>query len=130
AVATAAVPVKVRVVGSNGHPVPNAMVSAYGAGFVQAATDPTGLATLTFFGGTADALGALYVKPFADYWERWISAPSLRSDGENLVTLQPLESWPGATLQHGQPFFGWGERLMGLLPVSEAKLTGRGVRVA
>jgi subtilisin len=130
AVATAAVPVTVRVVGSDGRPVANAMVSAYGAGFVQAATDATGLAMLTFFGGTPDALAALYVKPFADYWERWIPAPSLRSDGENLVRLQPLESWPGANLQPGQSFFGWGERLMGLLPVSQAEVTGRGVRVA
>lgn len=129
AAATAMVPVNVRVVGSDGRPVVNAMVSAYGAGFVQAATDGTGLATLTFFGGTTDNLAALYVKPFADYWERWIPTPSLRSDGENLVTLQPLEAWPGANLQRGQTFVGWGERLMGLRG-SDANLTGKGAKVA
>jgi subtilisin len=129
AAATAMVPVNVRVVGSDGLPVVNAMVSAYGAGFVQAATDGTGLATLTFFGGTVDDLAALYVKPFADYWERWIPSPSLRNDGENLVTLQPLENWPGANLRRGQPFVGWGERLMGL-PGSDASLTGKAAKVA
>jgi subtilisin len=129
AAATAMVPVNVRVVGSDGRPVVNAMVSAYGAGFVQAATDGTGLATLTFFGGTVDDLAALYVKPFADYWERWIPSPSLRSDGENLVTLQALENWPGANLRRGEPFVGWGERLMGLQG-SDANLTGKGAKVA
>jgi subtilisin len=129
AAATAMVPVNVRVVGSDGRPVVNAMVSAYGAGFVQAATDGTGLATLTFFGGTVDDLAALYVKPLADYWERWIPSPSLRNDGENLVTLQLLENWPGANLRRGQPFVGWGERLMGLQG-SDANLTGKGAKVA
>jgi subtilisin len=129
AAATAMVPVDVRVVGSDGRPVVNAMVSAYGAGFVQAATDGAGRATLTFFGGTVDDLAALYVKPFADYWERWIPSPSLRADGENQVTLQPLQNWPGANLRPGQPFVGWGERMMGLQG-SDANLTGRGARVA
>ncbi|MET4332007.1 subtilisin [Bradyrhizobium sp. i1.15.2] len=129
AAATAIVPVNVRVLGSDGRPVVNAMVSAYGAGFVQAATDGAGLATLNFFGGTVDDLAALYVKPFADYWERWIPSPSLRSDRENLVTLQPLENWPGANLRRGQPFVGWGERLMGLQG-SDASLTGKGAKVA
>jgi len=34
--------VTVRVVGSDGRPIVNAMVSAYGAGFVQSATDIRG----------------------------------------------------------------------------------------
>jgi subtilisin family serine protease len=129
AAATAMIPVTVRVVGSDGRPIVNAMVSAYGAGFVQSATDNTGLATLTFFGGSIDDVAALYVKPFADYWERWIPSPSLRSDGENLVTLQPLENWAGANLRRGQPFVGWGERLMGLQG-SDINLAGKGAKVA
>jgi subtilisin family serine protease len=129
AAATAMILVTVRVVGSDGRPIVNAMVSAYGAGFVQSATDNTGLATLTFFGGSIDDVAALYVKPFADYWERWIPSPSLRSDGENLVTLQPLENWAGANLRRGQPFVGWGERLMGLQG-SDINLAGKGAKVA
>lgn len=119
--------VPVRVVDGQGNAVENAMVTAYLDNFqqIRAATGSDGIATLTFFGGTVSRIMALYVKPFANFWERWIPSAALNPSGPNVVTLQPLSQFTSAGFVTNQTFFGWGEKLMGLDASSASTITGR-----
>lgn len=128
ATATSAIRVPVTVQDTQGRPVDRCLVTAYGRGLVQAATDAQGQCTLTFFGNTLAGITALYVKPFADLWERWVPNPQLTQDGPNTVTLEPLNAFQPAGFG-GQRFSGWGERLMGL-EQQAAQMTGQGCKVA
>jgi subtilisin len=126
--ATASTSVQFRVVDENSQPLEKALVVMYGSGFpVNAQTDAAGMATLTL-SGTIDSAQAIYVKPFANYWERFIWNPALSGSGVNTVSLQPLASFPQAAFSRAQ-FLGWGQRLMGLDQQSIGGLTGLGVRV-
>jgi subtilisin len=118
-----------RVLGDNGHPLDKAVILVYGSGFpVQAQTDAQGMATLTLSDTTAN-VQALYVKPFANFWERWIWNPALNDAEVNTVTVRPLGTFQPAAFP-GNPFLGWGQRLMGLDQQAATTLTGQGVRVA
>jgi subtilisin family serine protease len=121
--------VQIQVTDEQGNPIPRATVNLWGSGFpVQGVTDAQGLVTLKFAGDLSTAQ-ALYVKPFADFWERWIWNPALVDQQPNDVKLRSLSTFAGADFP-GSPFFGWGQRAMGLDEKSAGKLTGEGVRVA
>jgi subtilisin len=127
------VPVQIQVLSVDEKPLQNTEVMAFmGAGNQTGTTDSNGLVTLTIFGGTPEAIAALYVKPFADYWERWIVNPALDSEKTNTVLLQPLTSFGAAGFPGpGKPFIGWGQKLMGLdeIPADQA-MSGKGIKVA
>ncbi|HMH29735.1 MAG TPA: hypothetical protein VK580_14210, partial [Steroidobacteraceae bacterium] len=62
-----------RILGEGDRPLPNAVVNLYGAGFpVQAITDSAGLASLQTHAINGAAIDAVYVRPAADHWERYI----------------------------------------------------------
>ncbi|WP_461342751.1 S8 family serine peptidase [Bradyrhizobium liaoningense] len=124
--ASSAVTLAIQVYDPTGKPVPRAMITAYLDNFqsVQSATGAKGDATLTFFGGMERRVIALYVKPFADFWERWIDIPALNPQGPNIVTVQPLSSFGATAFDPNQPYFGWGQRLMGLNQEIVGNITG------
>lgn len=118
-----------KVIDEKGQPLEKASVMLWGSGFpVQAATDAKGLASINF-SGALNTAQALYVKPFANCWEKWVWNPALSDRQINTVSLQRLSSFQPAAFS-GSTFLGWGQRLMGLDQKSIATLTGAGVRVA
>jgi subtilisin len=127
--AASAIVVQIKVQDTQGRPIGNCLVTAYGRGFVNGSTDAQGSCTLTFFGESLSGITALYVKPFADFWERWIDTPQLAANTPNTVTLEPLSAFQPAGFP-GTPFVGWGQRLMGLDQQAVQRLTGQGCKVA
>lgn len=126
--ATASADVSVRIVGTDGQPVGRATVVIYGRSFpAQAVTDDNGMAILTVVGGGIESIAAIYVKPEADHWEKFITRPSLRPDVDNTIQLRRLDEtfpdFPRSTM------VGWGQRMMGLDQLARG-LTGRGVKIA
>lgn len=121
-----------RVAGENDRPIAGASVFVFGSGFPgQAVTDASGQATVTFYdehndGGNAPAtVKAVYIRPAADYWDRFILNPTL-GDGANLVRLRPLsETFPNFP---GQRLIGWGQRMM-QLDRAAGSLDGSGVKI-
>ncbi len=113
-----------------GRALPNAEIFLYteDGSQDQETTDANGDATLSVQGGFLNKVLALYIKPFANCWEKFVSRPALDAKGVNLVTLKPLNEFQQAGFP-GNPFFGWGQRLMGLNNVNSA-LTGRGIKIA
>ena len=119
-----------KVVDHQRQPLQKALVVMYGSGSpVQAETDEGGLATLTLFGEALNAVQAVYVKPVADFWEKWIPAPTLRDSGVNTISVEPLSAFQAAGIEN-KPFLGWGQRLMGVDMRAGDSLTGQGARVA
>jgi subtilisin len=115
-----------RIVGERDQPLARAVVVVYGPGFpIQAVTDEAGIARLNLFGGGPDLVKALYVKPKANYWERFIPAPELNENNPTTVRLRPLaETFPDLASERVVP---WGQRLMHL--DQPGNLTGAGIRV-
>jgi hypothetical protein len=111
-VAPASGQVTIKVVGQGGQALPKAQVMLYGGLPIQGETNQNGEVTLAVFGAAA-GIEAMYVKPFADYWEKWILQPGLNEAGGNVITLDPLSSFQPAHFP-GQPYIGWGQRLLGL----------------
>jgi hypothetical protein len=127
-VAVANTTVQFRVVDQNGQALEKALVVMYGSGFpVNGQTDATGTVALTL-AGTIDSVQAIYIKPFANYWERFIWNPALNGAGVNTVSLQPLASFAPAGFSRN-PFLGWGQKLMGLDQQTASGLTGQGIRI-
>lgn len=126
--ATASADVAVRVVGSDGQPIRRATVVIYGRSFpAQAITDENGMALLTVVGGGTESIAAIYVKPEADHWEKFITRPSLRPDADNTIQLHRLdETFPDLPKNS---MVGWGQKMMGLDQLARG-LTGRGVKIA
>jgi subtilisin len=124
--------VVLRIVGNGDRPLMGASVFVYGSGFsAQALTDASGKATVTFHGehndaaGGLDAVKAVYIKPAADHWDRFIPDPAL-GDGANLVRLRPLsETFPNFP---NQRLLGWGQRLMKLDLVADG-VDAAGVKI-
>ncbi len=126
--AVASTTVQFRVVDEKNQALEKALVVMYGSGFpVNAQTDAAGMVTLTL-SGTIDSVQAIYIKPFANYWERFIWNPALNGSGVNMVSLQPLASFQPAAFSR-TPFLGWGQRLMGLDQQTAGGLTGQGIRI-
>src|SRR4029077_21156452 len=105
----------------------------YGPGLAaQARTDDAGTARIAWFGGPIESVQALYIKPDANYWERFIAAPRLNARvrgndaGVNTVKLRPLSemfaNFPRERL------VGWGQRLMHLNLLGN-RFTGSGARI-
>src|ERR1700722_16034887 len=118
--------VAIRVIGERDQPLARATVVIDGGELpAQALTDETGTARVTFFGGSTEAVRALFVRSAANHWNRLIPTPRL-SPGINTVKLRPLSevypNFPTARL------LGWGQRLMGLDPTA-GRFTGSGVRI-
>jgi subtilisin family serine protease len=125
ATSLASTSVGVRVTDPAGNPISRVSVTVYGRGYPQqATTDGSGLATVSVFGGE-DSASFLYVKPFANYEERWIVKPALSFASVNTVVLQPIELG-----DNGSPFLGWGQRIMNLDRMIDSGLAGKGARVA
>jgi subtilisin len=129
-IAPASVQLQFKVVDYDRQPLQKALVVLYGSCFpVQAETDASGLATLTLFGEALNAVQAVYVKPIADFWEKWIPAPMLSDSGVNTISVEPLSAFQAAGIEN-KPFLGWGQRLMGVDMQAARSLTGQGGRVA
>jgi subtilisin len=116
----------VRVVGERDQPLARAMVVLDGVGLpVQALTDDSGTARIAFFGGSSEAIHALFVRAASNYWDRLIREPRL-SAGTITVRLRPLsEVYPNFPSER---LLGWGQRLMGLDPTS-GRFSGSGVKI-
>jgi len=101
-----------RILGEGDRPLPNAVVNLYGAGFpVQAITDSAGLASLQTHAINGAAIDAVYVRPAADHWERYIQNPSLVDPGqENVIRLSPLKRT--SRRFPGERSYSWGQRMM------------------
>jgi len=100
-----------RILGEAERPLANAVINMYGPGFpVQAVTDSSGQASLQSSAVDGSGIHAIYVRPAADYWERYIRNPLLESGQVNVIRLSPLDrasrSFPGE-----RPY-GWGQRIM------------------
>jgi subtilisin len=122
------VAIKFHVVGADGEALANANVTVYGRGFpAQGATNESGNVTITMFGGSVSDVQAVYVKPVANHWDRFLSRPELDESGANPIELQRfgdmVPDFPKKQM------IGWGQKLMGLDKV-DASLSGRGVRIA
>jgi subtilisin len=123
---SAATEVSIRVIGERDQPLAKVTVVIDGGGLpVQALTDDTGTARLTFFGGSIEEIQTLFIRAAVNYWDRVIAAPRLTAGG-NTIRLRPLsESYPGFP---GTRMLGWGQRLMGMDPTS-GRFTGAGVKI-
>jgi hypothetical protein len=109
--------VTIRVIGERDQPLARARVIVCGAELpAQALTDETGTARITFFGGSVEAIQALFISAASNHWDRVISAPRL-SSGINTVKLRPLERLPG-----------WGQRLMGFNS-TDGRFSGSGIKI-
>jgi subtilisin len=100
-----------RILGESERPLAGAVINMYGPGFpAQAITDSSGQASLQTSSVDGSGVHAIYVRPAADYWERYIRNPSLESGQINIIRLNPLartsRSFPGE-----RPY-GWGQRIM------------------
>jgi subtilisin len=124
--------IAVRVVGQGDRPLEKASVVVLSSGFpAQGVTDASGQTTVRFYDEHNDAalglgsVNALYVRPAADYWERFIPNPEL-SAGTNLIRLRPLsETFPNFPSQR---LIGWGQRMMKLDQLAD-RLDGAGVKI-
>ena len=118
--------IRLRVVGLGGRPLSKATVYVYGQGFpAQGQTDDKGEVTVTLFGGPLETVQAIYVKPFADHWDRMFQRPAL-SSGVNTLQLRPLSD----TFQNfpRTGMIGWGQRQMKLDQIA-GSLAGQGVKI-
>jgi subtilisin len=116
----------VRVLGERDQPLARASVLIDGGGLpVQALTDDSGVARVSFFGGSLEEIDTLLVRAPANHWDRVMRAPRLAS-GANTVRLRPLaELYPGFP---GTRLLGWGLRLMEIDP-ARGRFTGSGVKI-
>lgn len=118
---------KFKIIGDGEKPLANASVAVYSGGFpAQAMTNDAGDATVQLFGGGADSVQAVYVKPFANHWERFIMRPQIDDRGPNVFKLVPFsQTMPGFP---NAEMLGWGARLMRLDQFPD--LNGRGIKIA
>lgn len=119
--------IQFRIVNAQGQPMRGAQVTVYGRNFPgQGETDQNGTTTVTLPGETQDSIRALYVKPPADHWERFVDRPNLDMQGVNTVALQPLSAmfseFPNKQMT------GWGQILMGLDKIP-MELDGANVKI-
>jgi subtilisin len=123
-----------RVLGDEDRPVAGANVVVFGSGLPsQAVTDASGQATVTLFdehkhngGPKAPCIArAVYAKPAADHWDRFIADPAL-GDGTNLIRLRRLkQTFPNFP---GERLVGRGQRMMKLDHLTDG-LEGAGMKI-
>ena len=103
--------VRFRILGEGDRPLANAVVNLYGPGFpAQALTDSSGQASLQTHTVDGSGIHAVYVRPAADHWERYIQNPSLDPEQVNVIRLSPLRRTMGTF--PGERPYGWGQRIM------------------
>jgi len=103
--------VRFRILGEGDRPLTNAVVNLYGPGFpAQALTDSSGQASLQTHTVDGSGIHAVYVRPAADHWERYIQNPSLEPGQVNVIRLSPLDRTMGRF--PGERPYGWGQRIM------------------
>jgi subtilisin family serine protease len=103
--------VRFRILGEGDRPLANAVVNLYGPGFpAQALTDSSGQANLQTHTDDGSGIHAVYVRPAADHWERYIQNPSLELGQVNVIRLNPLDRRSGSF--PGERPHGWGQRIM------------------
>lgn len=120
--------VQLRVVGKGDQPLANANVMLQGDGFMQSGkTNAKGDLTLELWTLGDGPAKYLWVKPRADHWDRYISAPNLEDGAINVVRLQSFEE----TIPGFPDTFpmGWGQRAMGMGGLPDFA-RGKGVRIA
>ena len=115
------------VQGEGDRPLANATINLFGPGFpTQATTDASGHAAVATFTRDAADIQAVYVRPAAGHWEKYIPNPALVADRVNLVRLSPFgKSLPTAAVERQH---GWGQRLMKFDRMS-ADWSGVGVKI-
>lgn len=119
-----------RITGEDDRALSSASVYVYRSGFppAQAFTDASGQATVTLFdvGASLESIRAVYVKPAADHWDRFIQNPALETAEANTIRLIPL----GKTVAKspGERPVGWGQRMMKLDQIGTG-LNGAGVKI-
>jgi len=130
-ITVAPIPVSFHVEDANGQPLEKTEIVVYGEGGTedQGQTDVQGDAVIPVTTGFLNQVAALYVKPAANYWEQFIERPALEENGINSITLRPLGDFAQARFP-GNPFVGWGQRVMGLLGLDPKTCDGAGARVA
>jgi len=120
--------VRIRVIGEDSSPVPNAKVILEGGAFpVEGTTDAGGNLTLSMVPSGGQLARSIFVDAQSEFWTYYAQSPALVADQVNVVRLRSLKS----TLR-GFPTdfrFGWGQTLMGLDQLSD-DFTGRDVKVA
>jgi subtilisin family serine protease len=119
--------IRFRILGEGDRPLSNAVVNLYGPGFpAQALTDSSGQASLQTHSADGSGIRAVYVRPAADHWERYIHNPSLETGQVNVIRLSSLDRTSGNF--PGERPYGWGQRMMKLDRVS-ADWNGAGTKV-
>ncbi|MFD9624047.1 S8 family serine peptidase [Streptomyces virginiae] len=115
-----------RVMGSDGRPVPDAHVWAIGGAVVHGITGPEGQVSLTLAGDTPDTLQAIHVRPVSGYWPVRTSAPHM-GGGETVIEVpalaDTLENFPD------QAHTGWGVQAMRLHQIPPT-YRGHGIKIA
>lgn len=128
--------VSFHVQDDNGQGIANATIVVYGefGNEDQGQTDAQGNLTIGVNGGNLNMTAALYVKPAANYWERFVERPALDAGRVNTITLQALASYGPSSYANPAPngpaFLGWGQRVMGALGLDAHGANGAGARVA
>ncbi len=103
--------VRFRILGEGDRPLANAVINLYGPGFpAQALTDSSGQASLQTHTIDGSSIHAVYVRPAADHWERYLQTPSLELGQVNVIRLNPLNRTMGSF--PGERPYGWGQRIM------------------
>jgi subtilisin len=116
-----------RILGEGDQPLPNAVVNLYGPGFpAQTVTDSSGHASVHTHAIDGTGIRAVYVRPAADHWERYIQNPSLESGQMNVIRLSPLGRNSGSF--SGERPYSWGQRLMKFDRVS-TEWNGAGTKI-
>ncbi len=103
--------IRFRILGDGDRPLANSVVNLYGHGFpAQTITDSSGHASLQTDAADGAGIRAVYVRPAADHWERYIQNPALDPGQVNVIRLSPLDRTCGSF--PGERPFGWGQRIM------------------
>lgn len=124
----APVRVQIRVLGPGETPVADANVMLQGDGFMQTGkTSAKGDVALDLWCAPGSKAKYLWVKPKANYWDRYIATPNLQDGTINVVRLQAFgETIPGFPNNFG---YGWGQKMMGLLSRPDFA-RGQGIKIA
>jgi len=128
--------VRFRVQDSENRGIAKATIIVYGqfGNADKGETDENGDLAIDIHGGYLNLTSALYIKPAANFWERFIERPQLDAESVNKVTLQTLSTHSASGFvslaARGPAFMGWGQRAMGVLDLDPRRQTGAGVRVA
>jgi subtilisin len=118
---------RVRIVGEGERPVANAFVTLYGSGFpTHAVTDSGGQASLQSYAADGADIAGVYVRPAADYWERYVQGPTLDAGQVNVIRLSPLSRSSRGFA--GQRPYGWGQRMMKFDRVA-TEYNGAGIKI-